>query len=51
MNELLVKHRLNVRVLVYVKDKANNLSIMTFTFTLIMSCEILGMLILFVRIY
>ncbi len=51
MNDLLVKHRLNVHVLVYVKDKANNLSIMTFTFTLIMSCEILGMLILFVRIY
>jgi hypothetical protein len=51
MNDLLVKHRLNVHVLVYVKDQANNLSIMIFFFTLIVSCEILGMLIPFVRIY
>jgi hypothetical protein len=37
MNDLFVKHGLNVHVLVYVKDQANNLSIMTFTFTLIVS--------------
>jgi len=42
---------LNVRVLVYVKDQANNISIMTFAFTLIVSCEILGMLVPFVKIY
>jgi hypothetical protein len=35
MNNLLVKHRPNVHVLVYVKDQANNLSIMIFIFTLI----------------
>jgi len=37
MNDLLVKRGLNVHVLVYVKDQANNLSIMTFIFTLIVS--------------
>jgi hypothetical protein len=37
MNDLLVKHGFNIHVLVYVKDQANNLSIMTFTFTLIVS--------------
>jgi len=37
MNDFLVKHGLNVHVLIYVKDQANNLSIMTFTFTLIVS--------------
>jgi hypothetical protein len=37
MNDLLVKHGFNVHVLVYVKDQTNNLSIMTFTFTLIVS--------------
>jgi hypothetical protein len=51
MNVLLVKHRLNVHVLIYVKDQANNLSIMPFTFILIMSCGILGMLVPYVKIY
>jgi len=37
MNDLLVKHGLNVHVLGYVKDQTNNLSIMTFIFTLIVS--------------
>jgi hypothetical protein len=51
MNDLLVKHGLNLRVLVYVKDQANNLSIMPFTFILIVSCEILGMLVPYVKIF
>jgi hypothetical protein len=51
MNDLLAKHGLNVCVLVYVKDHANNISIMTFVFTLIVYCEILGMLVPFVKIH
>jgi len=55
MNDLLVKHGLNVHVLVYVKDQANNLfhHDFHFYFNCVLNCvfEILGMLVPFVRIY
>jgi hypothetical protein len=51
VNDVLTKHGLNARVLAYVKDEGSNLSTMTFPLTLVMSCEVLGLLALFVRSY
>jgi hypothetical protein len=43
MNDVLVKHMLNVYVITYVKDEGNNFSTMIFALTSIVSCEILGL--------
>jgi hypothetical protein len=48
VNDVLAKNRLNVHVLAYVKNERNNLSIMTFVLTSIVSCEVLRLLALFV---
>jgi hypothetical protein len=43
VNDVLVKHMLNVYVVAYVKDEGNNFSTMTFALTFIVSCENLGL--------
>jgi len=40
LNDVLVKHRLNIHVLPYVKDEGNNLATMIYG----VSCEVLGLL-------
>jgi hypothetical protein len=40
LNDVLVKHRLNIHVLPYVKDEGINLATMIY----VVSCEILGLL-------
>jgi hypothetical protein len=43
VNDVLIKHKLNVYVVTYVKDEGNSFSMMTSTLTSIVSCEILGL--------
>jgi hypothetical protein len=44
VNEVLVKHRLNIHVLPYFKDEGSNLATMIY----VVSCEVLGLLAPFV---
>jgi hypothetical protein len=40
---MFTKHGLNAWVIVYVKDKGDNLSTMTIILTFVVSCEVLGL--------
>ncbi len=51
VNDVLLKHELNAYVLAYVKDERANFSTMTFALTFVMSCEVMGLFICFVRVY
>jgi len=43
VNEVLVTYELNAKILAYVKDDDNNLSIMTSALNFVISCKLLGL--------
>jgi hypothetical protein len=51
VNDIIAKHELDIHVLVYVKDERNIFSTRTSTLTSIVSCEVLGLSIPFIRAY
>ncbi len=48
VNDVLTRHKVNVHVFTYVKDKGINLSTMTFSLTFVVSCEVMGLSVPFV---
>lgn len=51
VNDIIAKHGLNTRVLVYVKNERNIFFTRTSTLTSIVSCEVLGLSIPFITAY
>jgi len=51
VNEVLATYGFNAKILAYVKDQNNNLSIMTTTLTFIISCKVLGLTMPFIGSY
>jgi hypothetical protein len=49
VNIFFAKYELNVRIFEYVKNEKSNLFTMIFTLTLVVSCEVLGLLTPFVK--